>query len=159
MNYIEKHGTKIYKIGAADKILALINETEGFITPKKGLKALYLNFVLNNKISLSFKESFIMRNLPLDPYYTIHQFYVWYCFKSGFAGYEYETQEKFNRIINAKNKKEKINKLSISDILAVKEAIHRDVEAIDFVIKTAKNNDGAKAAFQKLVNKTASVNI
>ncbi len=159
INYVEKHGTKIYRISSADKILALINETEGFITPKKGLKALYLNFILNKKISFSFKECFVMRNLPLDPYYTIHQFYTWYGFKSGFAGYEYKAQEKFNQVMNAKNKKEKINNLSISDILAVKEAIHRDVEAIDFVIKIAKNNDGAKAAFEKLMSKTASVNI
>ena len=101
LEYVERHGTKVNKIIKADKILALINETEGFITPKKGLKALYLNFVINKKISFNFEECFVLRNLPLDPYYTIHQFYTWYAFKAGFAGYEYETQEKFNALINS----------------------------------------------------------
>lgn len=157
--YIEKHGTPVYKIKNADKILALIDETEGFITPKKGLTALYLNLIINKKISLKFNECFIMRNLALDPYYTIHQFYSWYSYKSGFAGYEYEAQEKLKSIAVSKNRSQKINSLSISDILAVKEAIRRDVEALDFVINLAKNTDGAKKAFGKMLAKEAPVNI
>ena len=159
ISYVEKHGTKIHKINNADKILAPINETEGFITPKKGFKALYLNALLNRKLSLQFKECFVMRNLTLDPYYTIHQFYTWYAYKSGFAGYEYEAQEKFNKIVNSKNKSESINELSIADILAVKEALNRDVEALDFVIKLAKNTDGAKSAFLKMLEKKSSVHV
>ena len=159
IGYVEKHGTNVYKIKNADKILALINETEGFITPKKGIKALYLNLIINKKFSFKFRECFIIRDLALDPYCMIHQFYTWYAFKSGFAGYEYETQEKFNNLINSKDKKEKIDNFSISDILALKEAIHRDIEAIDFVIKLAKNSDGAKAAFQKMLSRVENVNI
>ena len=157
--YVEKHGTCVYRINNANKILALINETEGFITPKKGLKALYLNMIINKKVSLKFNECFIIRNKAIDPYYMIHQFYTWYAFKSGFAGYEYETQEKFNNLINSNNKNEQIDNLGISDILAVKEAIHRDIEAIDFVIKLAKNNEGAKSAFKKMLLKTENINI
>ena len=159
IEYIEKQGTKVYKIKNANKILAIIDETEGFITPKKGIKALYLNFIINKRFSMSFNECFIMRDLAMDPYYTIHQFYNWYAFKSGFAGYEYDTQEKFKKVIYAKNRKEKIDTLSIADILAVKEAIHRDVEAINFVINLAKNTDGTKQAFQKIIQKTSAVNI
>ena len=159
IEYIEEHGTKVYKIKNANKILAVIDETEGFITPKKGIKALYLNFIINKTFSAAFNECFIMRDLAVDPYYTIHQFYNWYAFKSGFAGYEYEAQEKFKKVIYSKNRKEDIDTLSIADILAVKEAIHRDVEAINFVINLAKNTDGTKQAFQKIIKKTSSVNI
>ena len=157
--YIKKHGTPVYKIDEANKILGIINETEGFITPKKGLKAAYLNFIINKKLSFEFGECFIMRDLPLDPYYTIHQFYSWYAFKSGFAGYEYEAQEKFKKIFYAKNQSEKINSLGISDILEVKEAINRDKEALDFVIKLATNTDGARNAFNKIMQRTSAVNV
>ena len=157
--YIEKHGTPVYKIADANKILEIINETEGFITPKKGLKAIYLNAVINKKLSTKFGECFIMRNLTLDPYYTIHQFYSWYAYKSGFAGYEFEAQEKFKKIFYSKNQKAKINNLSIADILEIKEAINRDKEALDFVINLAKNTEGAKNAFTKMMLKTSAVNV
>ena len=159
IEYTEKHGTPVYKIKNADKILAVVNETEGFITPKKGLKAIYLNAIINKKLSAKFDECFIMRNIALDPYYTIHQFYNWYAFKSGFAGYEFEAQEKFKKLFYAKNQREKINNLGISDILEIKEAINRDKEALDFVIRLATNTDGAKKAFNKIMLKTSAVNI
>ena len=157
--YIEKHGTPVYKIKNADKILSVINETEGFITPKRGLKAIYLNAVINKKLSTRFEECFIMRNLSLDPYYTIHQFYSWYAFKSGFAGYEFEAQEKLKKLFCSKNRCETINNFGISDILEVKEAINRDKEALDFVIRLATNTDGAKNAFNKMIMKTSAVNV
>lgn len=151
IRYVEKQGTPVYRIKNANKILNLINEAEGFITPKKGLKAVYLNAVLNHKFSFNLDECFVMRNMELDPYYAIYQFYSWFTFKAGFAGYEYDTQEKFKRLRLSQNKSEEIENFSISDILAVKEAIRRDVEAIDFVIKVARNKDGAKEAFEKML--------
>ena len=89
--------------------------------------------------------------MALDPYCAILQFYNWYAFKSGFAGYEYEAQEKFKAVTTSKNRREKMDTLSISDILAVKEALRRDVEALEFVINISKNTDGAKNAFLKMV--------
>lgn len=159
ISYIKKHNTKVYKLKNANKILSLINENEGFITPQKGLKALYLNIILNKKLSFCFEECFIMRDMVLDPYYTIHQFYSWFAYKSGFAGYEYEAQSKLKAIFNSKNKNDEICKLSISDIFAVKEAVRRDIEALDFVIALAKNTEGAKKAFNKMLSKTEPVNI
>jgi len=159
LSYIEKHGTKIYKIKNADKILSLVNETEGFITPKKGIKAIYLNLMILKRFSLSFAECFIMRNLQPDPYCTIHQFYTWYAFKSGFAGYDYKTQEKFHSVVFAKNRESVIDKLSVSEILSVKEAIHRDVEALEFVINISKKTDGAKSAYKKMLLATEPVNV
>ena len=157
--YIEKHGTPVYRINNANKILAVINETEGFITPKKGIKAVYLNIIINRKVSVRFTECFVLRNMQLNPYYTIHQFYSWYAFKSGFAGYEYEAQENLKKVIYSKNRQEKINALGISDILSVKEAVRRDIEALDFVIKLSQNTEGAKKAFEKMMLKTSAVNI
>ena len=157
--YIEKHGTPVYKIKNADKMLALIDEVEGFITPKKGFKALYLNYVINKKISFNFKECFIMQNKEVDPYYAIHEFYNWYAFKSGFAGYEYEAQENFKSIIYSKNKRAKMKTLTISQLLAAKEALRRDVEALDFVIKYSGETEGAKNAFEKIKLRTAAVNL
>ena len=80
LDYIEKNGTRVYKLKNADVILNFIKEEEGFITELKGFKALYLNFVIslicNKKITISFntKPMFVLRDLEVDPYYMSHQF-------------------------------------------------------------------------------------
>ena len=96
--YIKGAKTPIYKIKNADKILAKINEQEGFILPKKGLKALYLNLILNKKISFKTPEMFVLRNGELNTYAFIYQFYNWYCYKMKLSGFDDETQEKFKHI-------------------------------------------------------------
>ena len=159
IRYIEKQGTAVYKIKNANKILNLINETEGFIPPKKGFKAAYLNAILNHKLSFNLKECFIMRDIEIDPYYAIYHFYGWFTFKAGFAGYEYEAQEKFKKLKLSSDKTEDIDNFSISDILDVKEAIRRDIEAINFVIRIARNKDGAKEAFEKMLKGTERVTL
>lgn len=159
LKYIENHSTKVYKIKNADKILSVINETEGFITPKKGFKAIYLNLIICKKLSTFFEECFILRNSIIEPYCMIQQFYSWYAFKSGLAGYEYESQEKFKKLINTKNYRTIIDTLGISDILEVKEALRRDIEALDFVINIAKNTEGSKQAFNKILNGTSAVKV
>ena len=59
--------TKVYKLKNADKILSLISENEGFITPQKGLKALYLNNQYKEKIHKQrdlymYKNNYLLRN-------------------------------------------------------------------------------------------------
>ncbi len=143
LEYIERNGTGVYKIKNADKILNKIYEAEGFITPIKGLRALYLNFILGRKLAFDTPEMFILRDMPLNVYVLAHQFYKWYAYKIALPGYDKETQEKFKKIwMFAQD--ENIAKLSYNNLASLKEAIERDIEAIDFVIKLAHENMGAQ---------------
>ena len=98
LDYIEKNGTKVYRIKNADRILAAIGEQEGFITPLKGFRALYLNLTLNKTFSFQTDEMFVLRNLPVNIYIMAHQFYKWYGWEIKIPGYDDATQDKFKRI-------------------------------------------------------------
>jgi len=148
-DYIKGAKTPIYKIKNAPKILAHIGEQEGFILPKKGLEALYLNIVLNKKIALTTPEMFVLRNGELNTYAFIYQFYNWYCYKMKLSGYEIDTQEKFKHIFEI-CETDKINSLNYKEVLNLKSAIKRDIEAIDFVKKMAQKFSMAKKGLDKI---------
>ncbi|MBR5304266.1 MAG: hypothetical protein IKU37_05510 [Candidatus Gastranaerophilales bacterium] len=156
-DFIKGAKTPIYKIKNADKILARINEQEGFILPKKGKVALYLNFVLNKKISFTTPEMFVLRNGELNTYAFIYQFYNWYCYKMKLSGFENETQEKFKNIFEI-CETSKIDTLNYEEILNLKSAIKRDIEAIDFVKKMAQKFSMAKKNLEK-IKQGQSVNV
>ena len=136
-DFIKGAKTPIYKIKKADKILEKINEIEGFILPQKGLKALYLNLILNKKIAFSTSEMFVLRNGNLNTYAFIYQFYNWYCYKMKLSGYDINTQENFKHVFEI-CETSKIDSLTYEEILNLKSAIKRDIEAIDFVKKVAQ---------------------
>lgn len=157
LDFVEEHGTKVYKISNADKILEVVKEEEGFITPARGAKAFYLNFITGmlaeKRLHFSFetKEMFVLRDLPLNVYYMIHQFHKWYGFKENLPGYDALTQEKFKE--NFENLKDAdFTGMSIEEIISMKEAIARDAEAVDFVIKLAREKSGAKSVLNKMKN-------
>ena len=162
LKFIEKNGTKVYRIVFADKILNLIGCEEGFVQKTKGLKAFYLNIVVSvfagEKFRFSFltQPMFILRNLPVDPYYMIQQFHKWYAMKKDLPGFDAQAQENFQKFLN-QNKDEKIKDLSVDEILGLKDAIQRDVEAINFVVELAKSTIGSKKALQKMKTGGASV--
>lgn len=153
LTFVEQKGTPVYKIPHADKILAKIKEEEGFITPLKGWKALYLNFVTGLfaqkrlHLSLNSGEMFVLRNGEINVYYMLHQFHKWYGFKKNLPGYDEKAQALFKE--NLENMSD-TREMSVEEILALKEAIARDAEAADFVINLAKESTGAKKALEKM---------
>ena len=148
-DFIKGAKTSIYKIKNADKILARIGEQEGFILPKKGIKALYLNLVLNKKINFETPEMFVLRNGELNTYAFIYQFYNWYCYKMKLSGFEDDTQENFKNVFEI-CETDKINSLTYEEILNLKSAIKRDIEAIDFVKKMAQKFSMSKKSLEKI---------
>lgn len=78
-----------------------------------------------------------MRDLPLDAYYTIQQFHKWYAAKLELPGFDAESQNNFQKYLENIND-EGIKNLSVEEIIGLKEAIARDVEAINFVIELYK---------------------
>ncbi len=148
-DYIKGAKTKIHVFKGAKKFLSFINEDEGFILPKKGFKAFYLNFFLNKKFSFSTKEMFVMSSYNVNIYAFVYQFYNWYCFKMNLTGYDSENQENFRHVFEICETK-KITSLSYEEILGLKCAIRRDIEAIEFVKKLAVKNSMAKKNLEKI---------
>lgn len=134
---LEKRGIKVYRTRFAVKLLGNINEKQGFLTPLKGYKAFYLNFwiglLCDKKFVFSTKtnEMFVFTTKDIDNFYLASQVYRFVAFKKNLAGFEYEIQEKFKKIYKNPNVKN-FNSLTAGDIFALKEAIARDVEAVDF---------------------------
>lgn len=157
LKFVEEHGTSVYKMAHADKLLSRINEEEGFITPLKGFKAFYLNFIVGlfseKKFKFSFKtkEMFVMRDLQINIYYMLHQFHKWYGFKKNLPGYDEKAQELFKENLDKMSDSD-VKEMSVEEILSLKEAIARDTQAADFVINLAKESSGAKKALNKIKN-------
>lgn len=155
LTFVKQQGTPVYKFAHADKILAKINEEEGFITPHKGWKAFYLNFwvglLCDKKIVVSFKsrEMFVMRDGEINVYYMLHQFHKWYGFKKNLPGFDELSQELFKENLDSMTDLS-VKEMTIEEILSLKEAIARDAQAADFVIQLAKENAGAKNALNKM---------
>jgi len=147
--YIENAKTAVYKIKNADKILAFIKEQEGFILPQTGFKAFYLNLILNKKLSLNTQEMFVLRSFDVNSYAISYQFYNWYCYKMKIEGFETSVQKKFKNIFEI-CETDKINELDFEEILELKSAIKRDIEAINFVKKMAQKKSMAKKNFNKI---------
>lgn len=161
LEFIERSGTKAYRISYANKLLKFINYEEGFIGATKGVKALYLSILVSiftdKKVNLALKTEpmFILRNLPLDKYCMIQQFHKWYAMKLNLPGFDIESQENFQKFLNSDD--EDVKLLSIEEILGLKEAIARDVEAINFIVDLAKTTDGSKNAMKKITAGGATV--
>lgn len=155
LEYIENHSTPVYKIPYANKILSFVGEEEGFIVPSTGLKALYLSFFTNLlsekifKLSLKTTEMFVLRDMDINVYYMLHQFHKWYGFKKNLPGYDEKSQLLFKENLNTMTDG---TDLTIDEIIALKDAIARDVQAAEFVIQLAKESEGAKKALDKIQN-------
>ncbi len=137
---LEKRGIRVYQTRFAVKILGNVNEKQGFITPLKGFKAFYLSFMLgllcDKKLvfKTKTKEMFVFSKQGIDNFYLASQVYKFIAFEKNLAGFEYEIQEKFKKIYKRPNAKN-FNTLTAGEIFALKEAIARDIESVDFATK------------------------
>lgn len=141
LDYVEANGTKVYKIVNANKILEKINEHTGLITELKGVKALYVNILTGKGVGFKTKPMFIISNKQLDYYMLLREFYLWYSLKKNLAGFDFKTQEKFKKYIKNLNKVS-FKGLSYGEMLSIQEAISRDKEANEFVIKLLQETGG-----------------
>lgn len=156
LEYIEAQGTKVFRIHNASKILEKINEDEGLITELHGKKALYLNFAISRRISLTFKPAIIMGFGEIEPYYMLREFYKWYSLKMGLPGFDFEAQENFKKYLKNVNDPS-IKKLNYKAMLELKEAIARDSEANEFVINAVKSKEGSENVFKKMNDGGANI--
>ena len=158
LKFIESQGTTIIRANHIEKVLILIGEGEGFITPFKGFKALFLSLMINIlsplkiKIGFSTPAMFVMKNMPVNIYILAHQFHHWLAYSKNLPGYEEDTLNNFKNIWSPDFGANEINSMSINEILSLKEAVARDIEAINFVKEISLEFVGSKKSVNKLKN-------
>ena len=137
---LESKKIRVYRTRFVVDILKNINEKQGFILPLKGFKAFYLNFIISLLCDkkLVFKSTtdsmFIFHTKPIDKFFLASQVYRFVAFRKKMPGFEYDVQEKFKKIYKSP-KASDFNMLTAGEIFALKEAIARDVESVDFAVK------------------------
>ena len=151
LEYIKVHKTRVIKLPKANKILSLINEEEGLITELKGLKALYINLLIDGKFALYCNPIFILSEEGTEPYTILHQFYKWFSLFQGLPGFDFDSQCLFKKYLNTPDKIN-FDKLNLEQMTGLKEAIARDQEATTFTLDFAKLIDGSKNVLEKIEN-------
>ena len=153
--FIESKGTKVIRLENADKILSVIKEEEGLITPLEGIEALYINTVTHSGFSLKSKPMFVMRNGQIDPYYMAHQFYKWYALQMKLPGFDFMSQKIFKIYLNSDGAIH--SNITLDEMTGLKEAIARDQEATTFALDLAKQKEGSKKVLEKMQDGGANV--
>ena len=93
---------------------------------------------------------FIAKKGTINIYNLAHQFYHWVAYIKGLPGYEEETIASFKNIWSIDFDAQKAPLMNVDEILALKEAISRDIEAISFVKELSREYYGSKASLDKL---------
>lgn len=155
LSYIESKGTKVCYLENADKILSVINEEEGLITPLEGLQALFINSVTNSGFSFKSKPMFVMRRGEIDLSYMIHQFYRWYALMMDLPGFDFLSQKLFKIYLNSNDLD--FSNLNLEEIVGLQEAVRRDKEATDFALQIAREVEGSKKVLDKMQQGGASI--
>lgn len=162
IGFIKRSGTEVYNIPCAKKLLKAIECEEGFISANSGAKGFYINLITailggaKRKLSSSSEAIFIFDKTLPDKHIVIQQFHKWYAMKLSLPGFDEASQNNFQKFLEPGNDNQ-IKDLTIDEILGLKDAIARDVEAISFVVELAKSTSGAKNALKKISTGGASV--
>lgn len=149
IEYFENHNIPVYSIKHAKLLKKFFKEKLGFITERSGVSAIALNIAIGNKLSTKTRPMVILKDEEPDIYNLIYCFHKWYAFKEGMSGFDEKSQRLLLKF-NEKNEDKLIGRLSIREIEGLREAIARDVQAIDFVSLYSRENTGAKKALEKM---------
>ena len=134
LSFINENKTPVIRRKNAKKILDIVRENQGYLYELSGIKAFFLNLFLFKKISFRTNEMFLLDSSEEDEFLILYQFYRWYAFKKNMPGYNVEAQENLKKYTDERPYLN-INALNVDEILNLKSAVARDVEAIDFVEK------------------------
>jgi len=156
LDFIESKNTVIVKSQYMDRILKAFGETEGFITPMTGLKALFFTIIVNMfskiKLKTGFKTPimFALKDEPVNIYVISHQFHLWLSYINKLPGFEDKNMQNFRKYWNVEPENKNASTLSIEEILSLKDIIAREMEALDFVREIAREFVGQKTSLKKL---------
>ena len=155
LEYVKKQGTEVYYINNP-KSLYSVGENEGFIYQMKGTKALYVSALAGLGFKLKTEDMFILSKGEINKFYFIYHFYNWYAFKHGISGMDSDSIKMLNKYLFNASEGE-INKLQLSDIYKLKDAIKQDKSSIEFVFKLCRDLEGAKNALNKIKDSGANI--
>ena len=164
VNFIKLKGTRVIKSRYMKPVLFLFREQIGFLPPMKGFKALALNILLNiisrAKLNIENKtpELFVLDDKPVNIYFLSHQFHLWLSYINELPGFDEATRENFKNIWDSNLDSMEVGKLSIEEIVALKDAMARDMEALKFVKEMTREFVGQKQSLDK-IKKDGSTNI
>lgn len=164
VNFIKSKGTKVIKSKYMKPILFLFGEQTGFLPPTKGFKALALSVLLNIvsgarlKLDCKTPTLFALDDKPLNIYLLSHQFHLWLSYINELPGFDENTRKNFKNIWDSNVNSIEIDKLSFEEILSLKDAMARDLEAIKFVKEMTREFVGQKQSLNK-IKQCGSANI
>lgn len=149
IKFLEEHNIPVYSVKHSKRITKIIKEKLGFITQRHGFSALVLNISIGNGFKFKTEPMVIVDSGEPDIYNLIYCLHKWYAMKEGLEGFDEKSQRLLLKF-NNKNEDKLIGRLSIPEIEGLKNAIARDVQAIDFVSLYSRENTGAKKALEKM---------
>ena len=155
LEYVKKQGTNVFYIDNT-KYLNAIRENEGFIYPQKGCRALYLSLLIKDKPKFHTDEMFIISKGEINKYMFLYHFYNWFMFKRNIYGIGADETALLNKYL-FNDSEDDLNKLQLTDIYNLKDAITQDKSAIEFVLKLCREYDGVKNALKKLKDNGANL--
>ena len=156
VNFIKSKGTKVIKSKYMKPVLFLIGEQTGFLPPLKGFKALVLNIFLNIasgaglNVDSKTPALFALDNKPVNIYLLSHQFHLWLSYINELPGFDEKTRKNFKNVWDSNVDSMEVGKLSIEEILSLKDAMARDLEALKFVKEMNREFVGQKQSLQKI---------
>jgi hypothetical protein len=145
--------------------MEILGYEEGLIPSHCSIKAFLLSIFIklftksDIKISFVLPDLFITSKKKLEFYFLAHQFYHFLAYKNNLPGYDYKTFSLFTSLMHTKNISDiSFRNMSLDRMLALKDIIERDKEAIDFVQIFAREHIGAKNCVDDILSgKTVSI--
>jgi len=156
VNFIKSKGTCVIKSKYMKPILFLFGEQTGFLPPMKGFKAFTLNVILNlfsrAKLNIETKTPalFALDDKPVNIYLLSHQFHLWLSYINELPGFDENTRKNFKNIWDSNVDSMEVGKLSIEEILSLKDAMARDMEALKFVKEMTREFVGQRQSLNKI---------
>lgn len=164
VNFIKSKGTKVVKSKHMKIILFLFKEQEGFLPPMKSYKAFLFTILINifsrTKLKINFETPalFAFEDKSINIYYLSHQFHLWLSYINELPGFDEITRKNFKNIWDSNANSMELSKFSMEDILSLKDAIARDLEALNFVKEMTREFVGQKQSLNK-IKQSGSANI
>lgn len=155
LKFIEGKNTPVYQSLLAKQLLAIVQEQVGFIPPKTGIKALFLNLIVpffsgkKGTIAFNSPEMFVLDPFKTNVYELIKHVHIWHAFRADLPGYDEKILEKFKLLQNS-NGVYCGSDLTLSEIADLRNVIERNLDACKFVSDLSTKIEGGKYALEKM---------
>lgn len=148
-SYIRTSGTKVFEVGFFAPLLKCFNVQMGYIPVLTGIKAGFLNLILNTEISFEIRDVFLTSATKEKPVTFFYKFYMWYFYKHNLL----YTDEKIANLVfelDNEDNQGKIPALSYHEANVISKIVKADMRAIKFSMAIVETIASAKALAEKV---------